>query len=362
MTTPSPGARVGTKLIVQIPCHNEAEALAVTIAAIPRAIDGIDEVEVLVIDDGSTDETVAVARSAGADHLLQFKRRRGLATAFREGLAECLRRGADIIVNTDGDNQYEGGDIPLLVAPILEGRADIVVGDRDTSSLEHFSAVKKMFQKIGSWAMRRLSGTDVADAPSGFRAYSRDAALRLNVVTDFTYTLETLIQAGKRKMAVIDVPIRSHPTPRSSRLARTMGHYLAQAGGAMARAYALYEPLKIFSVTGGLMILVGIALGVRYLYFRYWVAVTLTGMVQSLILAAILLIVGFLLMCVAVLADLLATNRRLLEESLYRIRKLELESEATRRNGGADRPAVAPSGEDRQLASTAPSAHGGEGG
>ncbi len=319
------------KLIVQIPCHNEAEALADTLAAVPRQMDGIDEVEILVIDDGSTDETLAIARREGVDHIVCFARRRGLATAFREGLAECLRQGADVIVNTDGDNQYEGADIPELVTPILEGRADIVVGDRDTASLEHFSAIKKMFQKLGSWTMRRLSGTEVADAPSGFRAYSRDAALRLNVVTDFTYTLETLIQAGKRRMAVLDVPIRSRETARSSRLARTMGHYLAQAGGAMARAYTLYEPLKIFAVTGGVMIFVGVALGVRFLYYRYYVETVITGMTQSLILAAILSIVGFLLLCVAVLADLLATNRRLLEEALYRIRKLELDRDKRER-------------------------------
>jgi len=316
------------KLIVQIPCHNEAEALATTVAAIPRAVAGIDRVEVLVIDDGSTDETVAVARAAGVDHVIGFARRRGLASAFREGLAESLRLGADVIVNTDGDNQYEGADIPKLVAPILAGEADIAVGDRDTASLEHFSALKKLFQKLGSWIMRRLSGTDVADAPSGFRAYSRDAALRLNVVTDFTYTLETLIQAGKRRMAVVDVPIRAHATPRSSRLARTMGHYLAQAGGAMARAYALYEPLKIFTVTGGLILLVGVSLGVRFIYFRYVMRRAAVDMTQSLILAAILSIVGFLLLAVAVLADLLATNRRLLEETLYRVRKLELDGPA----------------------------------
>lgn len=313
------------KLIVQIPCHNEAAALAATVAGVPRRIDGIDRVEILVIDDGSSDETVAVARDAGVDHIVRFARRRGLASAFKEGLAESLRRGADVIVNTDGDNQYEGADIPKLVGPILAGKADIVVGDRDTSSLAHFSALKKMFQKLGSWTMRRLSGTDVADAPSGFRAYSRDAALRINVVTDFTYTLETLIQAGKRKMAVVDVSVRARETPRTSRLARTMGHYLAQAGGAMARAYALYEPLKIFAATGGLMLLVGVALGIRFLYARYWVGRVATDMTQSLILAAILSIVGFLLLAVAVLADLLATNRRLLEEALYRIRRLELD-------------------------------------
>ncbi len=312
------------KLIVQIPCHNEAEALAATLAAIPRQIDGIDAVEIVVIDDGSTDDTVAIARREGVEHIIGFARRRGLASAFKEGLTEALRQGADVIVNTDGDNQYEGADIPKLVAPILAGEADIVIGDRGTASLAHFSPLKKLLQKIGSWAMRRLSGTNVADAPSGFRAYSRDAALRINVVTDFTYTLETLIQAGKRKMAVANVLIRSHPTPRSSRLAKTMGHYLAQAGGAMARAYALYEPLKIFAVSGLLTLLVGVALGARFVYYRavYGVA---TGMIQSLQLAAILSIVGFLLLGVAILADLLATNRRLLEEALYRIRKIELD-------------------------------------
>jgi len=319
------------KLIVQIPCHNEAEALAATIAAIPRQIEGIDRVEILVIDDGSTDDTVAIARREGVEHVIGFARRRGLASAFKEGLSESLRQGADVIVNTDGDNQYEGADIPKLVAPILAGEADIVIGDRDTATVEHFSFAKKVFQKLGSWAMRRLSGTQVADAPSGFRAYSRDAALRINVVTDFTYTLETLIQAGKRKMAVVDVPIRSHATPRSSRLAKTMGHYLAQAGGAMARAYALYEPLKIFAVTGSLTLFVGIALGTRFLYYRFVVGIVATNMLQSLILAAILSIVGFLLLCVAILADLLATNRRLLEEALYRIRKLELDPD--RRKG-----------------------------
>ncbi len=324
------------KLIVQIPCHNEAEALGATLAAIPRQIDGIDTVEIVVVDDGSTDETVAIARREGVEHIVGFARQRGLARAFKAGLTESLRQGADIVVNTDGDNQYEGADIPKLVAPILAGEADIVIGDRDTATLAHFSVAKKLFQKLGSWAMRRLSGTTIADAPSGFRAYSREAALRINVVTDFTYTLETLIQAGKRKMAVVDVPIRSHPTPRSSRLARTMGHYVAQAGGAMARTYALYEPLKIFAISGGTMRVIGVALGVRFLYYRFWVGNVATGMSQSLILAAILSIIGFMLLTVAILADLLATNRRLLEETLYRMRKLELDPR--RGAGPATRP------------------------
>jgi glycosyltransferase involved in cell wall biosynthesis len=326
------------KLIVQIPCHNEAEALAATLAAIPRRIEGIDEIDVVVVDDGSTDETVAVARREGVRYIVRFARRRGLARAFMAGLDESLRRGADIIVNTDGDNQYEGADIAKLVAPILAGEADIVVGDRSPATLAHFSPLKKALQKLGSWTMRRLSGTGVADAPSGFRAYSREAALQLNVVTDFTYTLETLIQAGKRKMAVVDVPIRSRATPRSSRLARTMGHYVAQAGAAMARAYALYEPLKIFSVGGSLMVLAGVLIGIRYLYLGAG-----TGNVQSLILAAILSIVGFLLLAIAILADLLATNRRLLEEITYRVRKNELDRAETRRAAApAPRARVSP--------------------
>ena len=313
------------KLIVQIPCYNEARHLPATLAAIPRQVDGIDAVEVVVVDDGSDDGTADVARREGADHVVRFAGHRGLAEAFKAALGESLRRGADVIVNTDGDNQYEGADIPKLVAPILAGEADIVIGDRDPGALPHFSVLKRLFQRLGSWAMRRLSGTDVGDAPSGFRAYSREAALQLNVVTDFTYTLETLIQAGKRKMAVVDVPIRVHPTERSSRLARTMGHYLAHASGAMARAYALYEPLRIFTVLGLLLSFAGVALGVRFLYYRYIAFGVAAGNIQSLILAAILSIVGFLLLCVAILADLLATNRRLLEETLYRVRKLELD-------------------------------------
>ncbi len=315
------------KLIVQIPCHNEADDLPTTLAAIPRRIDGIDRVEVLVVDDGSTDATAEVARREGADHVIGFVARRGLARAFKAGLNESLHLGADIIVNTDGDNQYEGADIPKLVAPILGGKADIVIGDRDAGSLPHFSFVKRRLQRIGSWAMRRLSGTDVADAPSGFRAYSREAAMQINVVTDFTYTLETLIQAGKRGLAVVDVPIRTNETNRSSRLARSTGHYVAYATAAMARAYAMYESLRIITVVAFLMILGGVALGTRFLYFRWFVVGLGGGNVQSLILAAILSIVGFLMLCVAILADLLATNRRLLEETLYRVRKMELDAD-----------------------------------
>ena len=313
------------KLIIQIPCHNEAAILPTTLAALPRRLDGIDKVEVLVIDDGSSDGTADVARRYGVDHVLRFPQRRGLAHAFKRGLDASLRLGADLIVNTDGDNQYEGADVPRLVAPILAGEADIVIGNRDPGTLQHFSPLKRWLQRLGSWVMRCLSGTDVADATSGFRAYSREAALRLNVMTEFTYTLETLIQAGKRRLAVVDVPVRVNATERTSRLAPTMGHYLAQGGAAMARAYALYEPLKIFTSLGAVFMLGGLALGIRFLY--YWLGGQGDGHVQSLILTAILSIVGFQVLCLAVLADLLAGNRKFLEEVLYRIRKGELAGE-----------------------------------
>lgn len=307
------------KLIVQIPCHNEAAGLPATLAAIPRQIDGIDSVEILVIDDGSTDATGDTALEHGADAVLRFRRRQGLARGFKAGIDAALRAGADIVVNTDGDNQYDGADIPHLVQPILDGRADIVIGDRDPGALRHFSVLKRWLQRLGSWTMRRLSGTDVADSTSGFRAYSREAALRINVISDFTYTLETLIQAGKRRLQLVDIPIKAHHTPRTSRLAPTMAHYLANAGSAMARAYTMYEPLRVFFVLGALFMLGGLALGMRFLYF--WLNNQGTGNVQSLILAAILSVVGFQTLSLGLLADLLAANRKLAEETLYRLRR-----------------------------------------
>jgi glycosyltransferase involved in cell wall biosynthesis len=344
------------KLIVQIPCHNEAEHLPATLAAIPRQVEGLTEIEVLVIDDGSTDHTAEAAREQGVGHILRFARRRGLAQAFRAGIDAALRMGADIIVNTDGDNQYEGADIAKLVAPILAGDADIVIGDRDPGALMHFSWAKRKLQRLGSWFMRRLSGTSVADATSGFRAYSREAATRLNVVTDFTYTLETLIQAGNLRLAVVDVPVRTHPTERTSRLAPTMLHYLAQAGTAMARAYTLYQPLKIFSVLGLVLSLAGVALGVRFLYY-FWFVDGGRGHVQSLILAAILAIVGFQVLCLAVLADLLAGNRKLVEEALYRVRRIEHATDSpipgTARPGSGGDETVGPSQASSEVSSDA---------
>jgi len=307
------------KLIVQIPCHDEAEGLPTTLAAIPRRIDGIDRVEVLVIDDGSSDDTARVALRHGADAVLRFRRRQGLARAFKAGIDAALRAGADIVVNTDGDNQYDGADIPRLVEPILDGRADVVIGDRDPGALRHFSPLKRWLQRLGSWTMRRLSGTGVSDSTSGFRAYGREAALRINVISDFTYTLETLIQAGKRRLQVLDVPVRARPTARASRLAPTMAHYLANAGSAMARAYTMYQPLKVFFFIGSVFMLGGVGIGGRFLYL--WWNSQGSGNVQSLILAAILSIVGFQTFSLGLLADLLAANRKLAEETLYRLRR-----------------------------------------
>lgn len=312
------------RLVIQIPCHNEAEHLPETLAAIPRAIPGVARVEVLVVDDGSDDGTAGVALAHGADAVLRLPGRQGLARAFTAGIDGALRSGADIIVNIDGDNQYDGREIPQLVAPILAGQADMVVGDRDPGSLGHFSPLKRLLQRLGSWTMRRLSGTRVADSTSGFRAYSREAALRINVVSDFTYTLETLIQAGKRRLRVADVPITAKHTPRRSRLAPTMGHYLANAGTAMARAYAMYQPLRVFMAMGAVLMLGGAALGARYV----WLGMG-PGNIQSLILAAILTIVGFNALTLGLVADLLAANRKLMEETLYRVRRGDVAAGAT---------------------------------
>ncbi len=308
------------KLIVQIPCYNEAEHLPDTLAAIPRQVPGVESVEILVIDDGSDDDTAAVALAHGADAVLRFAGRQGLARVFKAGIDASIRAGADIIVNTDGDNQYDGTEIPKLVAPILAGEADMVVGDRDPGTLSHFSLAKRLLQRLGSWLMRHLSGTTVSDSTSGFRAYSREAALRINVINDFTYTLETLIQAGNRRLQIVDVPIQARHTPRQSRLAPTTLHYLKNAGGTMARAYAMYEPLKVFFYTAAMFMLGAAVIGLRFLFF-YFGPTAGAGNVQSLILAAILAIVGFQLLSLGLVADLMAANRKLLEEQLYRSRR-----------------------------------------
>ncbi len=300
------------KLVIQIPCFNEETSLPVALAALPKSIPGIDEIEVLVIDDGSTDRTVEVARAHGVDHVVGCPRNKGLARGFMLGITTALSLGADVIVNTDADNQYCADDIAVLVAPIVAGRADLVVGARPISSIEHFSPVKKILQKMGSWVVKLVSGTTVMDAPSGFRAFSREAALSLNVFSKYTYTLETIIQAGQKNMTVISVPVRVNDELRPSRLVTSVPSYVRKSMTTIVRMFVVYRPFRFFMVTGTLVFLGGVALGVRFL-FRY-VAGDGTGMIQSLILAAVLLMMGFHTMLLGFVTDLLAVNRKLLEE------------------------------------------------
>ena len=307
------------KLIVQIPCLNEEQTIAQTLADIPRRVPGIGEVEVLIVDDGSTDNTVAVAREAGADHVLSFPRNRGLAAAFSAGLEECLRLGADVIVHTDADNQYRGECIPSLVQPILEGTADIVVGVRPIEDIRDFSWTKKRLQRLGSWVVRKVSNTDVADVTSGFRAYSREAALRLTVVSAFTYTLETLIQAGRSGLAVCQVPVKTNPQTRPSRLFNSIPGYLWRSVKTIFRIYAVYEPLRFFALVGALFFLPGLALAIRFLY--YYITQGGQGHVQSLVLAAVLMMLGVQVAVLGVLADLIGANRKLIQDTMYRLRR-----------------------------------------
>jgi glycosyltransferase involved in cell wall biosynthesis len=310
------------KLIIQVPCFNEEQHLAVTLRELPRQIPGVDEVEVLVIDDGSSDRTREVARMNGADYILHFSNNRGLARAFRAGLDAALRLGADLIVNTDGDNQYCASDIERLIKPVLDGHAEMVVGDRDPRSLKHFSRHKRLLQYYGSWVVRTLSGTEIPDTTSGFRALSRDAALRLNVISDFTYTLETIIQAGKKKLPITHVPVTANPERRGSKLFQSVWEYVKRSAATMLRIYAMYEPLKVFSYLGGGMILLGSIPGVRFLYFYFTGAGS--GHLQSLMLTVLLIIIGFQTVLIGLVADLIASNRSLIEDVLFRIRGLEL--------------------------------------
>ena len=310
------------RLVIQIPCLDEEETLAETLAALPRTLPGIDDISVVVIDDGSTDRTVEVAEAAGVTEIVRFPNHQGLARAFAAGLDRSLRLGADIIVNTDADNQYSASDIPALIAPLLRGEADIVIGDRDPSKLAHFSLPKRVLQWLGSWVVRTLSGTRVPDATSGFRAFSRDAALKINVLSDFTYTLETVIQAGKKQLAVAHVPVRARATERPSRLFSGPSHYIRRSASTIVRIYAVYEPFKVFTIIGATLIAGATAIGLRFLYF--YLASGGAGHVQSLILAAALLIIGFLTMQIGMLADLIGRNRQLSEDVLLRLRRLEL--------------------------------------
>ncbi|MDH7487710.1 MAG: glycosyltransferase family 2 protein [Anaerolineae bacterium] len=310
------------KLIIQIPCWNEEDALPLTLADLPRQIAGVDEVEILVIDDGSIDRTVEVAQEAGVDHVVRLREHRGLAAAFAAGLDVSLRLGADIIVNTDADHQYRGRDIERLIQPILTGQADMVVGDRQTDSIPYFSWGKKLLQRIGSWVVRQVSGTHVPDATSGFRAYSREAALALNVISDYTYTLETIIQAGAKGIALAHVPITVNRPIRKSRLVRSILDYCCRSAATILRIYTMYKPLWIFSIFGSVVLMASLALAIRYLYFLFLGEGT--GHIQSVVLAGVLLVLGVQMLLIGLVADLVSINRCLNEEVLLRVKKLEL--------------------------------------
>jgi glycosyltransferase involved in cell wall biosynthesis len=311
------------KLIIQIPCFNEEAVLPGTLAALPREVEGFDSVEWLIIDDGSTDDTALVARQCGVDHIVRFNSNKGLAVAFQAGIDAALKLGGDVIVNTDADNQYRADDIPKLVAPIVAGEADMVVGDRNVKNHDEFSGTKRVLQSWGSWVVRQASSTDIPDVTSGFRAYSREAALRLNIVSRFTYTLETIIQAGRSDLAITHVPIRTNPKVRESRLFHSVPQYVKRSVGTIFRIYLMYEPLPAFLWPAAVFGLAGLALVARFGWF-YFTEPGPTGHVQSLIVGAALLIFALQLVLLGVIGELLRTNRIISEQTLQRVRKLEL--------------------------------------
>jgi glycosyltransferase involved in cell wall biosynthesis len=311
------------KLIIQIPCLNEADTLPATLAGLPRSIPGIDVIEVLVIDDGSRDGTADIARAAGVDHIVRLRRNKGLAAAFAAGIDASLKQHADFIVNTDADNQYPGQEIPKLLQPLLDGQADIVIGDRNIAEVRHMSWRKRQLQRFGSWVVRQVSGTNVPDTTSGFRAYTREAALRMTIVSEFSYTLESIIQAGKKRMAIAHVAIQTNPRTRESRLFDSVFSYIKRSSATIVRIYAMYEPLKVFTYIGLAVFAGGFALGLRFIYYVLFIDGGY-GHVQSLILAAVLMIIGMFIVLIGLVADLISANRKLLEDLVYRVRGLEM--------------------------------------
>jgi len=309
------------KLIIQIPCYNEADTLEIALNDLPEQIEGIDKIEYLIINDGSKDATVEVAKRWGVNYVVNFKANKGLAKGFMAGLDACLRNGADIIVNTDADNQYCGEDIEKLVRPIIEGKSDIVIGERPIDQTAHFSPLKKRLQHFGSWVVRKASKTDIPDAPSGFRAYSREAAMRMNVINEYTYTLETIVQAGRNKIAIMSVPIRTNPELRKSRLFNSMFGYVKKSMLTIIRAFLMYKPLQFFITVGIVLLIIGIGIGVRFLFFFFQGLGD--GHIQSLILASMMIILGVMTSIVGLQADVISANRKILEDIQYRVKKME---------------------------------------
>jgi glycosyltransferase involved in cell wall biosynthesis len=324
------------KLIIQIPCYNEEQTLPVTLQDLPKHIEGIDEIEVLIVDDGSTDHTLEAAQKHGVNHIVRLTSNQGLARAFAAGLDASLKLGADIIVNTDADNQYFGGDIPRLVQPILERKADMVVGDRQTDSIEHFSYLKRKLQKVGTRVIRKISQTEVRDATSGFRAYSRHAALKIHVFSDFTYTLDTIIQAGKKNLIISSVPVRTNEPLRESRLFDSMWTYLRKAVVIIIRIFSIYRPFRAFSLIGSLFLAVSITLGIRYVYHIFIQHEAHRTYLQSVVLSGALFVVGILIIVIGFIAYLISVNREISEDILARVKRLEIEALHDKEKGLVD--------------------------
>ena len=324
-----------TKLIIQIPCLNEAEVLPATLAKLPRSLPGVDVIEYLIIDDGSSDDTSGVARRWGVHHIVRHRRNRGLAEAFRSGIDKCLAEGADIIVNTDADGQYAGEDIATIVAPVVAGEADICVGDRSVADSEHFGPFKRLLQRLGSYVVRTLSATDITDAVSGFRAISRDAAQRINITTDFSYTTDMLIQAGRKRLAITSVPVRTNAATRPSRLFKSIPRFIMNTGVTITRAYTTFNSLRVFALLGAALTLIGLLPMARFVWF--FLQGDGDGHIQSLVIGGALLTVGVLVTVLGILADLIATNRKLMETSILKLRRIEEQLDRVERAQGQSR-------------------------